>query len=130
MLTDSQGGTECVEKYAASEALGFEQEAAYAKWQEWQEVELRNIDEIAHEAISECANSYGFHTAYEVLEVIFNSLHGRNGIECVQRCNNALQDTLDKAVLDAERVVEEREEEVQQVISGLVAINGKHSIAE
>lgn len=127
MLTDSQGGTECVEKYAASEALGFEQEAAYAKWQE---VELRNIDEIAHEAISECANSYGFHTAYEVLEVIFNSLHGRNGIECVQRCNNALQDTLDKAVLDAERVVEEREEEVQQVISGLVAINGKHSIAE
>lgn len=130
MLTDSQGGAECVEKYAASDALSFEQEAAYAKWQAWQEVELRNIDEIAHEAISECANSYGFHTAYEVLEVIFNSLHGRNGIECVQRCNNALQDTLDKAVLGAERVVEEREEEVQQVISGLVAIDGKHSIAE
>lgn len=130
MFTDSQGSIECIEKYTASEALSFEQEAAYAKWQAWQEVELRNIDEIAHKTISECANSYGFHTAYEVLEVIFNSLHGQNGIECVQRCNNALQDTLDKAILDAERVVEEHEEKVQWVISGLVAFNGKHSIAE
>jgi hypothetical protein len=129
MLTDSQGDTECIEKYTASEALSFEQEAAYAKWQAWQEAELRNIDEIAHKPISECANSYGFDTAYEVLEVIFNSLHGRNGVECIQYCNNALQDTLDKAVLDAERVVKEREEEVQRVISGLATINGKHSIA-
>mgnify|MGYP000847365336 FL=1 len=130
MLTDPQGDTECIEKYTASEALSFEQEAAYAKWQAWQEVELRNIDEIAHKPISECANSYGFDTAYEVLEVIFNSLHGRNGVECIQYCNNALQDTLDKAVLDAERVVKEREEEVQRVISGLVTVNGKHSVTE
>ena len=93
-------------------------------------MELRNIDEIAHKPISECANSYGFDTAYEVLEVIFNSLHGRNGVECIQYCNNALQDTLDKAVLDAERVVKEREEEVQRVISGLVTVNGKHSVTE
>lgn len=131
MFTPTSGEAEQIEEYTANKNMTFQQEEAFNKLYAWQENKLESVRRSLGESRRLC-DKHGFEEAsssiYSVDHEVYGAMYGKGSPTYIQRLNSSLQDALDSAMLNVERVSKERVAEVENTLSGLVAVNERVSM--
>ena len=69
-----------------------------------------------------------FYNVHTDLDEVYGAMYGKGSPTYIQRLNSSLQDALDSAMLNVERVSKERVAEVENTLSGLIAVNERVSM--